>query len=388
MIDLPHLSRNANKVVVYIRDTLIGRTNQRPADRLVLRPGTSHLELAFDPVELSSPERIRLQYRMDGVDDGWLDASPTHIATYSAIAPGSHTFHVRATNRDGLWDRVGMAYEVTQEPFLYQTEWFRALCVAVFLGMLWGLYRYRVRQLAHEFNVRLEERVSERNRIARELHDTLLQSFNGLMLQFRAVYNLLPSRPAEARETLEGALDHARQAITEGRDAVQGLRESGLEANDLAQALQTLSEELNRGEINRNSVLSRIEVQGTPRELHPIVRDEVYRIACEALRNAFRHAQANRIETELQYDERQFRLRLRDDGKGIDPKVLMEGLTGHFGLPGMRERAGRIGGNLDVWSELDSGTEVEVTVPASIAYTASRPRRRSRLFGRKTVGKA
>jgi ligand-binding sensor domain-containing protein/signal transduction histidine kinase len=387
MIDLPHLPRNANKAVVYIRDTLVGRTNQRPADRLLLHPGTSHLELAFDPVELSSPERIRLQYRLDGVDDGWLDAPSTHIATYSAIPPGSHTFHVRATNRDGIWDRVGMAYEVTQEPLLYQTGWFRALCVAVLLGMLWGLYRYRIRQLAYEFNVRLEERVSERNRIARELHDTLLQSFNGLMLQFRAVYNLLPSRPAEARETLEGALDHARQAITEGRDAVQGLREYALEANDLAQALQTLSEELNRGEINQNSVLSRIEVHGTPRELHPIVRDEVYRIACEALRNAFRHAQAHRIETELQYDERQFRLRLRDDGKGIDPKVLREGRTGHFGLAGMRERAGRIGGNLDVWSELESGTEVEMTVPASIAYTASRPRRRSRLFGRKTVVK-
>ena len=175
----------------------------------------------------------------------------------------------------------------------------------------------------------------------------------------------------------------AQPLATEGRDAVQGLREC--EANDLAQALQTLSEELNRAEINQNSVLSRIEVQGTPRELHPLVRDEVYRIACEALRNAFRHAQAHRIETEVQYDERQFRLRLRDDGKGIDPKVLREGLTGHFGLPGMRERAQRIGGNLDVWSELESGTEVELTVPGPIAYTASRTRRRSWLFDRKTV---
>jgi signal transduction histidine kinase len=165
------------------------------------------------------------------------------------------------------------------------------------------------------------------------------------------------------------------------------LRESALETNNIAQALQTLSEELNPGEINQNSVLSRIDVQGTPRDLHPIVRDEIYRIAGEALRNAFRHAQAHRIEVEVRYDERQFRLRVRDDGKGIDPKVLREGRTGHFGLPGMRERAGRIGVNLDVWSELESGTEVEVTVPGSIAYTASRARDRSWFFGRKMVTK-
>lgn len=252
---------------------------------------------------------------------------------------------------------------------------------------MWFSWHLRVRQLAKQFNLQFEERLRERTRIARDLHDTMLQSFHGMMLQFRAVYNLLPSRPAEARETLEGALDQARQAITEGRDAVLGLRESAIEANDLAQALQTLSEELNRGETSQKSVLSRIDVQGTPRDLHPIVRDEVYRIAGEALRNAFRHAQAHRIEVEVRYDERQFRLRVRDDGNGIDPKVLREGRAGHFGLPGMRERAGRIGGNLDVWSELESGTEVEVTVPGSIAYTTSRARHRSRLFGRKTVMK-
>jgi signal transduction histidine kinase len=251
------------------------------------------------------------------------------------------------------------------------------------LVSLWYAHRLRLRQIAWQFNLRLEERVNERTRIARELHDTLLQSFHGMMLQFRAVYNLLPSRPAEAREILEGALDEARQAITEGRDAVQDLRESAIEANDVAEALTTLGEELKRGEINQNFELLHIEVQGTPRDLHPIIRDEVYRIAGEALRNAFRHAQSHRIEVEVRYDKRQLGLRVRDDGKGIDPTVLKEGRTGHFGLPGMRERAGRIGGNLEVWSELESGTELELTVPGSIAYTASRTRRGSRLFARK-----
>jgi signal transduction histidine kinase len=258
------------------------------------------------------------------------------------------------------------------------------LAYALALGlMMWFSWRLRVRRLAKQLNLQFEERLRERTRIARELHDTLLQSFHGLMLQFRAVYNLLPAHPAEARETLEGALDQARQAITEGRDAVQGLRESAVECYDLAQALKTLGEELERREGNQNSVLSRIDVQGTPRDLHPILRDEVYRIAGEAMRNAFRHAQAHRIEVEVRYDERQFRLRVRDDGKGIDQNVLREGRAGHFGLPGMHERASRISGNLDVWSELETGTEVELSVPGSIAYTASRARR-SRLFVTKT----
>jgi hypothetical protein len=140
MIDLPRLPRDAGKPVVYVRDTVVGRKSQRPGDRLVLPPGTSHVELAFDPVELSAPHRIRLQYKLDGVDDSWLDAPPSHVATYSGMPPGSHTFHVRATNRDGVWDLVGMTYQVTQEPFPYQTAWFQALGVTALLGMLCGLY--------------------------------------------------------------------------------------------------------------------------------------------------------------------------------------------------------------------------------------------------------
>ena len=235
--------------------------------------------------------------------------------------------------------------------------------------------------------MRLEERVSERTRIARELHDTLLQSFHGLMLQFQAATNLLS--PGEAKQRFESAIDQAAQAITEGRDAVQGLRSSTVVPNDLAQAINTLGKELASGESNPNGAEFHVEVEGTPRDLHPILRDEVYRIAGEALRNAFRHAQAQRIEVEIRYDERQLRLRVRDDGKGIDAKHLAEqGRAGHYGLRGMRERAKLMGGKLAVWSELDSGTEVELRIPASRAYARRRWWLAEKFSGRDTEVKS
>jgi len=241
--------------------------------------------------------------------------------------------------------------------------------------------------MERQFDMRLEERVNERTRIARELHDTLLQSFQGLLLRFQTVRELMRMRPAEAEAMLESAIDQTAQAITEGRNAVQGLRASMIERNDLARAITTLGEEIAAEANSYASVELRVEMEGTPRILHPIVRDEVYRIAGEALRNAFRHARAKQIEVELRYDERQLRMRVRDDGKGIDPKVLVaEGREGHFGLPGMRERAKLMGGKLAVWTAPDSGTEIELSIPASRVYTGSPSKRRS-WFGGKVPGK-
>jgi signal transduction histidine kinase len=158
----------------------------------------------------------------------------------------------------------------------------------------------------------------------------------------------------------------------EGRDAVQGLRSSTLVTNDLARAICTLGEELAAEQAGRNCPEFRLRVEGESRDLAPLVRDDVHRIACEAVRNAFRHARATRVEVEIRYDRRQLRLRVVDNGKGIDPEVLSEGgRPGHFGLAGMRERAGFLGGKLAVRSRLDSGTEAELIIPASVAYRKS-----------------
>jgi PAS domain S-box-containing protein len=233
--------------------------------------------------------------------------------------------------------------------------------------------------------MQVEARVSERTRIARDLHDTLLQSFQGVLMKLSAVTYLLPDRPAEAQKTLETSIEQARQAITEGRDAVQALRSSTVVTNDLARAIGSLGEELGADQTGQNCPEFHLQVEGTSRDLAPLVRDEVHHVAFEALRNAFRHAQARRIEVEIQYGDRQFRLRVRDNGKGIDPKVLSEGgRAGHHGLPGMQERAKLARGELTVFSRLDSGTEAELTIPASLAYAKSPCAGRSMSSGKGT----
>jgi signal transduction histidine kinase len=273
-----------------------------------------------------------------------------------------------------VWNEQGDTLEFSVDPAYYQTNWFRALCACILLALLWAAYQLRVRQLHHQFEMTLEARVGERTRIARELHDTLLQSAHGVLLRFQTVSELLPERPMEAKERLDNAIEQTADFITEARDQVQGLRDSTLQGNDLALAISTLGQELGTDSASHRPAF-RVAVEGETRNLHPILRDEIYKVAAEALRNAFRHSRARQIEVEIRYDNEQFRLRVRDDGKGIDPAVLEgKGTEGHYGLPGMRERATLIGGKLVVWSEVDAGTEVEVRVPAGTAYATAERR--------------
>jgi signal transduction histidine kinase len=244
------------------------------------------------------------------------------------------------------------------------------VATAAFLITAWVITAMvaRVRKLTEaQLTLRFEERLAERTRIARELHDTLLQSFQGLMLHFQVVNDLLPA--GKAKEALEEALDRADQAIVEGRDAIQDLRSSTTITNELGDAMAALGQEFGCDCNGRaGSATLRVSLEGTPRELHPILRDDIYRIAREALRNAFLHAQASKIEADITYDARLLRLRIRDDGRGIDRKLLDAGRDGHWGLTGMRERAEQIGARLDIWSEVGAGTEVDLRVPGSVAY--------------------
>ena len=220
------------------------------------------------------------------------------------------------------------------------------------------------------FHVGLEARVAERMRIAREMHDTLLQSLNGLILRFQAARNMLPRRPEDAIRILDSALTRADGAIAESRDAIQGLRSAPVAPIDLADLLRAIGQEMDDAqEPNRDSPVFYVKVEGERQTLSPPLQDEIYRIGREALRNAFQHANAHHIEARILYDEHLLRLRIRDDGEGIDPKVLEEGgRTGHWGLTGIRERAKRMGAQLNFRSEPGAGTEVQLTVPASVAY--------------------
>jgi signal transduction histidine kinase len=331
---------------------------------------TRDVQIDYTALSLVAPEKVHFKYKLEGQDSDWREVVNDREVQYSNLAPGPYRFRVIASNNSGVWNEQGDVLEFSIAPAYYQTNWFRALCVAAFLALFWAAYQLRVRQLQDQFEMTLEARVAERTRIARELHDTLLQSFHGSLLHLQRLSNRL--QQGEIKRELDSAIDQAARAIVEGRDAVQDLRASTVENNDLGLAIRTLGEELAAADKLSPRPDFSVRLEGTPRDMHPIVRDEVYRVTGEAMRNAFRHAKAQRLEVEIHYDERQLRLRVRDNGKGIDPKLLnVDGRERHFGLHGMRERAKLIGGNLTLWSELDSGTEVELSIPAARAYTAA-----------------
>jgi signal transduction histidine kinase/ligand-binding sensor domain-containing protein len=340
-----------------------------------LPPRTRDLEIDYAALSLVEPEANQFRYRLDGRDRRWYDAGNRRLALYTDLPPGEYRFHVIASNNSGVWNEQGASIDFSIAPMFWQTPWFRIACGAAFVALLVALYWLRARQLALQFNRTLDARVHERMRIARDLHDTLLQSFQGVLLQFGAGLRLLAREPEKAREVLAGAVDQAGHAIKEGREAVQGLRMSAEDSSDLAAPIARLAKELAAERQGAAAPSVRVEVQGTVRPLHPIERDETFRIAVEALRNAVHHSQGTQIEVELRYDSRQFRLRVRDDGQGTDPDILAQGNpAGHFGLRGMRERAALAGGKLTLWSAPNAGMEVELIIPASRAYPTARRR--------------
>jgi ligand-binding sensor domain-containing protein len=363
IVDPRHLPFNNLPPPVHIEQIDADRTTYQASAHRRLPPLVRDLEIDYAALSLVAPEKNRFRYKLEGYDRDWHDAGNRRQAFYTNLPPRNYRFRVAGSNNDGVWNKAGASLDFSIAPAFYQTSWFQASCVLAFLALLWGLYRYRVYRISREFNVRLDERVRERTRLARDLHDTLLQSFQGVMLQLQVVEELLP--PGKAREAFERTLERADQAIVEGRNAVHDLRSSTTTTNELAQAMRAVADEL----AGEGSPTFRLMVEGAVRELHPILRDEVYRIGREGLRNAFNHAGAHRIEAEITYGERLFRFRIRDDGRGIAPAILEAGRPGHYGLAGARERASQIGAKLDIWSGVGKGTEIDLSIPGSIAYT-------------------
>jgi signal transduction histidine kinase len=316
---------------------------------------------------------VRFHYKLDGFDRSWTDAGPRRQAFYTTLPPGNYRFHVIASNNNGVWNDVGASLTFVISPAFVQTGWFLALCVTGGAAAVWSLVRLRVRQVRGRLEERMEVRLNERTRIARELHDSLLQGFQGLMFRLQAVRQLLPERPGDAVKFLDSAMQVGDQAIGGGRDAVQNLRSSSFDNRDLATSLSALGTELGAGIDPPSKPQYRAVVEGRPRELTAVVRDEAYRIAREAVNNAYQHAKAGHIETEVTFGDADLTIRVRDDGIGVDAQILARGQrSGHYGLPGMRERSERLGGQLYVWSEKNAGTEIELRIPADIAYSETR----------------
>ena len=285
------------------------------------------------------------------------------IGGHTNLKPGPYTFHVTASNGEGLWNGGEAILRFDVEPRMWQTAWFQLTLLGVFAVAGWAVYQLHVRRVARQLTVRFEERLAERTRIAQELHDTLLQGFVSASMQLDVAADGLPP-DAPARASLTRVLELMRRVIDEGRHAVRGLRSSTSAPADLEQAFSGIRQELPVDE----GAEYRVIVEGRARPLNPLIRDEVYRIGREAVVNAFRHSGARSIEVELEYASSDLRMLVRDDGRGIDSEVARSGVDGHWGLAGMRERAATIGAGFKMRSRAAAGTEVELTVPAAVAY--------------------
>jgi ligand-binding sensor domain-containing protein/signal transduction histidine kinase len=327
--------------------------------------GHRRLAFGFAGLSFSGPERVRFRYRLDNFDGDWTEPVAVREAVYTNLGPGEYRFRVIASNPEGVWSPTEAVVRFEVEPLVWQTWWFRTgLLLGLGLAML-ALYRYRLHQVTRRMNVRFEERLAERTRIAQELHDTLLQGFLSASMQVHVATDQL-SDDSRAKPVLTRALQLMDQVIDEGRNAVRGLRSSKSVSLDLEKAFSRVPQEMALAENNQSAF--RVTVEGAPRPLHPLLRDEVYRIGREALINAFRHSRAKNVDMEIQYGAADLRVVVRDDGRGIDPKIVASGRDGHWGLSGMSERAHRIGAKFAVRSRAAAGTEVELAVPSRIAF--------------------
>jgi signal transduction histidine kinase/ligand-binding sensor domain-containing protein len=379
-IDPARLPRNRLAPPVHVT-TVAANGRSVNAGRVVALPGgTEDLQIAYTAPSFTMPERVRFRYKLEGVDDDWRDAGTRRTAYYTRLGPGRYRFVVSAANEDGVWNPAGAALDVTIAPTFVQSTPFKALCGALVALGAWLLYRLRLRRATLQLRRLLQERAGERERIARTLHDTLMQSVQALLMLFEHARDRLP-QDCPDRPLIDRTLEQSRNALREGRDELTALRGAASPAEDLVGALVPLGHILG----DQFGVRFDVRVDGQRRPLCRDVAQEACFIAREALQNAFRHAHAGEVLLEVAYDEDAFELRVRDDGRGIREAAR----PGHWGLAGMRERAAAIGARLDIGpgTGKDSGTVVALTVPADQAY--ERPARRPwwrRLAGRVPAG--
>jgi signal transduction histidine kinase/ligand-binding sensor domain-containing protein len=342
--------------------------------RIRLPGGSQRIVFGYAGLSLAAPERVRFKYLLEGFDSDWSQPAAAREAIYTNLGPRQYRFRVISSNPEGVWNGAESSVEFEIAPLIWETWWFRLAAVLSLILATAVLYRLRLSGVTRQLNARFEERLAERTRIAQELHDTLLQGFLSASMQLHVATDRLPE-DSPVKASMSRVLTLMGRVIDEGRNAVRGLRNSDKEDGNLENSFAGIRTEFSMDE----ACDFHVAVAGESRPLHPVLRDEVYRIGREALVNAFRHSNATRIEVELEYAARRLRVLVRDNGCGIQPDVLRSGRDGHWGLSGMRERAERIGAQLHVRSGTGAGTEVELAVPGPIAFRAPR---RNGLLGR------
>jgi len=361
-IDEDHIPKNMASPQVHIEELVADTKSFGVSDRLQLPKQTKNLEIKYTGLSFVVPQRVHFRYKLEGFDSKWHEAGVRRFAFYTNLRPGKYRFLVTASNNDGLWNSTPSTITFQVLPAFYQTAWFAVLLCCCLFGVLVAVDSLRVRSATARVRLRLEERLQERGRIARELHDTLIQSVDGLMIYLQAAIDEADLRRSKAM--LEKALDRADEVLSKGREQVYSLRTEALHVNDLAKAIMAYA--------NDRALEREIEFvfseQGTRRPVNPLVRDEAFCIAREALANAFQHSGGTQIEVVLDYSRIGLVLTIRDNGVGIPENFLTNGRHGHWGLAGMRERAGRIRGELKIASAAAGGTEVILLIQASRAY--------------------
>lgn len=354
---------NQRAVAVDILGLRAGDRSYRPEPELQLPAGTRSAVIRYAALTLTAADRARFRYRLDGVDADWQDADTRREAAYANLGPGDYRFRVLAANSDGVWSSEEAVLAFRIAPLLWQRPAFAVACGVLGLCLLAGIYLLRTRAMAASLRRQLEARHRERERIARELHDTLLQSTQGLILNIQGAVAALPAADG-VRLQVERLLDRADEVAVEARERVMDLRTSAVDGEQLLDALRALGSSL-----APPGVAFRVAGHGQPRRLERTVSDQLGSIAQEALRNAFAHAQARRVEVVLSYGFSELVLTVRDDGVGIPDAWAAEGgRPGHWGLAGMRERAQAIGGRVHLLRPQQGGTTVEIRVPSAIAY--------------------
>ena len=350
---------------VHVENVVADRKAYEVANGLHLPPIKSELEIDYTAPSFAMPQRIHFRYMLHGWEKIWHDASSRRQAFYNSLPPGNYTFQVIASNSDGVWNTQGVSLSFQVLPTWYQTRTFLVACLAATIGFVWTIYRLRVRRIARAIGARFDERLSERTRMARELHDTFLQTIQGskFVVDDGLEEPLDPEKMHRALGQVSGWLE---QAIAEGRAALNSLRASTTLKNELGMALRRAAES---GVVPDGMSIS-VSVIGDAQELHPIVRDELYRIGIEAIQNAKTHSHGSLLGIDLAYSH-DLVLHVRDNGVGIDPGYAMSGREGHHGLQGMRERAARIQGRLTILSSAESGTDISVIVPGSVSFLHS-----------------
>jgi signal transduction histidine kinase len=332
--------------------------------QITLSHGQNMFAIEFSALNYLNSASIRYRYKLEGLDARWNTVDSDHrVAAYTTLPQGSYTFRVEAATSHGQWGESGATLRIQILPPWWESLWFLSMCIVFSFAVLWLLYLLRMNQVTADVRTRMEERLDERERIACELHDTLLQGALSASIQLDLAEDQL-AKDSPIRGLVQNVLATLRQVTEEGRMALRGLRFEDTENNDLAKVFQRVKQEFP----HKGTIVFRVVAQGAARVVRTEILNEIYRIGREAIVNAYVHSEAATIEVEIQYARTQLRLLVRDDGRGIDPSILQGGRDGHWGLSGMRERSRRIGATLKLRSKLGAGTEIELMVPGHIAF--------------------